>query len=373
MTGKPLHIGLLTSDLSHRHGWAHYSLSLLLALHRAGVQVTVISARNSPDVPDIPIHRLLPPVVPAEKFTLPRLVQALPAARKILQTCDVIHAAIEPYAPLGAWLASNRPFLMTAHGSYITLLPRRHWPAGAIYAHAFRRSQMICVSHYTQKVAQSQLSGLHTRVINNGVDAERFVDLPPLTEPKRGPTVLAVGAIKPRKGSLELVQAMAIVRQSVPGVQCVMLGDLTAMPDYVAQVQAAIREQQLDDCAHLLGHVPENVMKSWLGAADVFALPSMNSGDKFEGFGLAHIEASAAGLAVIGTRDCGTEDAIVDGVTGLLISQKQVSSELPAAIIRLLSDPALAARMGAAGRDHARQQTWDHVAQQMIGVYNAFS
>ncbi len=369
MTDQAFHIGLLTSDLSHGHGWAHYSLSLLRALQRAGVQVTVIAARNSPLMDDIPVYPLLPPVVPAQKYILPRLLQAIPAAQKILQSCTVIHATIEPYAPLGAWLAGSRPFFVTAHGSYIHTLPRRRWPAGMIYTHAFHRARVICVSRYTEQVAQAQLPGLNTQVVNNGVDAERFATLPPLTAPKRGPTVLATGAVKPRKGTLELVRALAVVRQSVPEVQGVILGDLTAMPEYVAQVQAEISKHDLQDCVQLLGHVPENSMKGWLGAADVFALPSMNRGDKFEGFGLAHLEASAAGLPVIGTLGCGTEDAIIDGVTGLLVAQDQVAEQLPAAIIQLLRDPVLAARMGAAGRDHARQQTWDHVAQIMMAIY----
>jgi phosphatidylinositol alpha-1,6-mannosyltransferase len=84
---------------------------------------------------------------------------------------------------------------------------------------------------------------------------------------------------------------------------------------------------------------------SWYGSAHVFALPSLNVGWKFEGYGLAHLEASAAGLPVIGTTDCGAADAIDDGVTGLLVTQAQVAERLPAAIIRLLSDPALAAQM----------------------------
>lgn len=369
MTDQALHIGLLTSDLNHRHGWAHYSLSLVQALQRAGAQVTVIASRNSPPLDSLDVYPLLPQVVPAEPYTLTRLLQAIPAAQKILQACTVIHAAIEPYAPLGAWLAGNRPFFVTAHGSYIRSLPRRRWPAGMMYARAFQQARVICVSRYTEQVAQKQLPGLRTQVVNNGVDVARFTDLPPLAASKRGPTILATGAIKPRKGTLELVQAVAVVHQSIPDVQCVILGDLTAMPDYVAQVQAEIRESDLQECVQLLGHVPDEIMKGWLGAADIFALPSMNRGDKFEGFGLAHLEASAAGLPVIGTLGCGTEDAIIDGVTGLLVAQDQVAEQLPAAILRLLCDPALAARMGAAGRDHAHQQTWDHVAQNMLAVY----
>jgi glycosyltransferase involved in cell wall biosynthesis len=364
-----LKVGFLASDLSHRHGWAHYCLSLIRALKRAGAQITVVTTHNSPDVDEVDFHRLLPNTYPAERYILLKLTQNLSPIRSVLADCDVIHAAIEPYAPVGAWVAGKRPFIVTAHGSYIDLLPRRRWPAGEIYRRAFYRAQIVCVSRYTAKIARSVLPGVQPIVVNNGVDVERFANLPPLDSPKRGPTVLCVGAVKARKGILELVQAMVEVRRRVSDVRCVIIGNLESEPAYVERVRAAIRDLNLQDCVHLLGHVPESTMLAWYGAGDVFAMPSMNISGKFEGYGLTHLEASAAGLPVIGTTDCGAEDAIVDGVTGLLVPQSAVTAALPGAIISLLSDPARAKQMGAAGKARAQTQTWDHVAEKMIAVY----
>jgi phosphatidyl-myo-inositol dimannoside synthase len=107
----------------------------------------------------------------------------------------------------------------------------------------------------------------------------------------------------------------------------------------------------------------------WHGAADVFVLPSINAGWKFEGYGLVHMEASAAGLPVIGTTGCGVEDTVDDGVTGLLIPQSEIAEKLPQAILGLLSNPEKARRLGEAGKAKARRQTWDHVAGQMIALY----
>jgi phosphatidylinositol alpha-1,6-mannosyltransferase len=117
--------------------------------------------------------------------------------------------------------------------------------------------------------------------------------------------------------------------------------------------------------------VPEATLLAWYGAADVFALPARDVGGRFEGFGLVYLEAGAAGLPVIGTTGCGAEDAIHDGVTGLLLPPSQVTDALPGAIIALLSDPARAARMGAAGRAWARTQTWARAAQQTLALYAA--
>ena len=59
----------------------------------------------------------------------------------------------------------------------------------------------------------------------------------------------------------------------------------------------------------------------------------------------------------------------MDGVTGLLVAQEGVTEALAAAILTLLHDPQRARRMGAAGRAHAQEQTWDKVAQEQIALY----
>ncbi|HLV36915.1 MAG TPA: glycosyltransferase family 4 protein [Spirillospora sp.] len=369
-----MYLGLLASDLSHRHGWAHHCLSLIRALQRAGVQMTVITSHNSPDVDGIEQHRLLPDTNPMQKNLLLHSLLRAPEVGRLLRDCDVIHAMIEPYAPVGAWIAAGRPFVVTAHGSYIDLLMRRRKPVGTIYRWSFKRAlPIVCVSHYTARVIGDLLPDARLEVINNAVDPAQFANLSKDAVQKRGPTVLAVGAVKLRKGTLELVRAMPAVRAAVPDVQCVIIGSTDAEPGYSHQVAAEINVLGLQDCVHLLGHVSEETKLAWYGAADVFALPSMNVGRKFEGFGLIYLEASASGLPVIGTRGSGAEDAIEHGVTGLLVPQSGVTGALADAIISLLRDPARASQMGAVGRASVQNRTWDSAAQQWLALYETLS
>lgn len=375
-----LRIGLLTGDLSHTHGWAHYSLSLIEALHEAGANVTVVAARNSPDVPGLTVHKLLPNVVPADRFSLLRQVALLPRLRALLRDCEVIHATVEPYAPLAAWAAGERPLFITGHGSYVQLPVMARWPLRRLYRRAFQRGMLVCVSRYTQQVAAQVLPGARTVVVNNGVDVKRFSHVnvrvgeglrlsPTAGVSQNAPTILTVGAVKARKGILELVRALAVVRQQIPGARCVVIGSLKDAA-YVERVRAEIRQRGLNDSVMLAGYVPDETLPDWYGAAEVFVLPAKNESWKFEGYGLVYLEASAAGLPVIGTTHTGAADAIDDGVTGLLVSQERLADDLPQAILRILNDPALAARMGAAGRARARSQTWAHVAARMLALYN---
>ncbi len=363
MRSPVLHAGILAADLTHRHGWAHYCLSIVEALKRAGVRVTVVASRNSPPLEGVDVLPLLPSLDPLEGGMIAGMLRALRQARAALGACDLIHAAVEPYAPLGALIAGRRPLVVTGHGSYVLAPSMRRFPVGALYGWAFRRSRMICVSRYTAQQAEGATPGLRTTVINNGVDFERFGAV----AHEGGGGVLCVGAVKARKGQLQLVRAMA----QVPNTRCTIIGTLENEPAYAAQVRDEIARLGLGDRVLLAGRLTDAELMRHYAAADLYVLASRNVGWKFEGYGLSLLEASAAGLPVIGTSGCGAADAVIDGVTGLLVGQEALERGLPDAINRLLNERALAAQMGAAGREHARGQTWDRVAQQMIAVYHS--
>ena len=363
-----MRIGLLTAELNATNGWATYSLNLARQLRARGLDITIVCAHNSPQI-EFETHPLLPTVAPLENRIFAKSLRHWNRARHLLRDCDIIHSTVEPYALLGHALAGARPHFVTAHGSYVNL-PRMHgFPAGPLYRRAFERARLICVSHYTAQVAQQLLPAARVHVVSNGVDAGRFLDPPPLTVEKHHPTVVTAGGVKPRKGTRQLVEAIAIVREQLPAVQCLILGSADPRSRYTQAVQRRIAELQLEDSVQFLGFVDDDLMRAWLAAADVFALPSVNDGLWFEGFGLVLLEAGAAGTAVVGTDGCGVADAIEDGVTGLVVSQARVAEELPRALLRLLADPALAARMGAAGRQRALAQTWSHVADQVVALY----
>ncbi len=366
-----LHIGFLAADLTHKHGWAHYSLSLIEALARSGVRLTVITTHSSPipEIVNVEILPLLPDLEPMQRHFLAHQLRTLPSVRRALSHCNLIHSAVEPYAPVAALTAASKPLLITGHGSYVRASQMRKPPVSQIYAEALKKGMLVCVSRYTAEQAQLALPSIQTTVIPNGIDPERFASLPTL--PKDGRTILSVGAIKRRKGTMELVCAVGKVRDSIPDVRCVIVGSLSMEPDYVSEIQSKIISLKLQNHVHLVGRASDEELKAWYARADIFALPSQNIGWKFEGFGLSLLEASAAELPVIGSRDCGAEDAIEEGVTGLLVSQHDPEAELAEAILKLISNPELRAQMGVAGRERASRMTWSATALQLLQVYRS--
>ncbi|MCD6306178.1 MAG: glycosyltransferase family 4 protein [Deltaproteobacteria bacterium] len=104
-------------------------------------------------------------------------------------------------------------------------------------------------------------------------------------------------------------------------------------------------------------------VESYYLAADIFVMPSI-----FDTFGMAVLEAMAAGLPVIITPKVGARDLVTEGLHGFILQENPQPAEL-AAKIGLLLDPRRRSKMGEAARTMALQHTWDRAADEMEAVY----
>lgn len=385
-----MRVAMLSVAPVSTHGWARYTRDLITALAGQGAAIVLITSTDADPQTDLPVaayHRILPSLIDGRRFTTFRMLAAIPKVQRLTAGCDVVHAVVEPYAIL---TLLSRCVVVTAHGTYVPMTIARSI-VGALYRRAYRRATLLCVSSYTEQQVRAVLPGVRTVMIPNGVDVARFQrphpqplstsregspsrTVPPRYAVERGvggeanpPTVLAVGQVKPRKGYHILARAMRLVRETIPNAQAVFIGTISD-PAYRERVQRQVNADGLTDAIHWLGRVPDDELLDWYHAADVFALPALNVDGRFEGFGLVYLEASAAGLPVIGTRDCGAEDAIREGETGFLVPQNDPAATAQA-IIRLLQEADLRKRMGAAGAALARQHRWDQVAQRVLDLY----
>ncbi len=364
-----MRVAMLSAAPVNAHGWGRHTRDLVAALAAQSVAITLITTRDAPAKPDLPLaayHRILPSVTPAPRFSTLRLLAAIPAVYRVCAGHNVVHVLAEPYA-LALPFAQHS--VVTAHGTYLPRTLARPG-VGLLYRRIYHKSRIICVSSYTERQVQSALPSARTVAIPNGVDVARFRQ-PGQPPARRGSTVLAVGQLKARKGYHVLAKAMRYVRDAIPDAEAVFIGS-DADGAYCDSLRAQLIADGLTEAVHILGRVPDDVLLGWYHAADVFALPALNVDGGFEGFGLVYLEASAAGLPVVGTRDCGAEDAIRDGETGFLVPQNDPQATAQA-LIRLLQDTDLRARMGAAGTAWAQQNTWDQVARRVMEVYVSLS
>ncbi len=367
-----MRIAILAANPVKTHGWGRYAHDLIIALAGQGHQIVLITSTDAASRTDLPVtdyYLALPPLTPAPRFSSLRLLKEINNVRRMVETCGLAHVVAEPYV---LSVPGNHPLVVSAHGTYVPQTSQRR-VTGVLYRHAYRRALILCGSSYTERRVRAVLPDARTRVITYGVDFDfyhRPVD-PAHLPKKAGPTILAVGQHKPRKGFHILAQAMKHVCAAIPDAQAVFIGD-TSDKAYVEGIQAQLAADGLTNAVQILGRVPEETLLGWYHAADVFTLPGIYTGGRFEGFGLVYLEASAAGLPVVGTLNSGAEDAIRDGETGFLVPQNDPGA-VAQTVIRLLSDDDLRREMGAAGAAYARQNTWEHVAGRVLAAYESMA
>ncbi len=171
----------------------------------------------------------------------------------------------------------------------------------------------------------------------------------------RPPTVLFVGVRFERKGGDLLLRAFTRLRERVPGARLRIIGPraLEIRQDGV-ECLGFLRKDEPSEWARLVEAYRE---------ADVFCLPT-----RYEPFGIVFVEAMAFGLPCVGPAAWAIPEMVVDGETGFLVPPEDPDA-LADRLVRLLEDPELARRMGAAGRTRAeRYFTWPAVIRRMTDV-----
>ncbi len=140
----------------------------------------------------------------------------------------------------------------------------------------------------------------------------------------------------------------------------------------VSRLERLAAELGLGDAVRFLGFVPDAELPGLYNGVDLYVGASRRVELLAEGFGISLVEASASGLAVVGGRSGGVPDAVRDGETGLLVDSDDPVA-IAAGIIRLLHDPELRRRMGAAGRRAVETYyNWDRVARDLIAIDREF-
>jgi glycosyltransferase-like protein len=231
---------------------------------------------------------------------------------------------------------------------------------------------LLVVSRYWRERLASEF-GVDATIVRNGVDATRFTTPTELGADLRSRVgaddrmlFLTVGGIEPRKGSRELIEALAIVRDELdPAPVLAVVGGHSFQDhrDYRDQVLDRAEALALDGALALVGTVAEAELPAWYHAADAFLFPSVK-----EGFGLVVLEAMAAGLPVVTSDIPVFREYLHDGRDALLVPAHDADA-LAGAMLRLTYDTELRSALAAAGPDVAAVYTWEGCAGQHVDFY----
>ena len=241
---------------------------------------------------------------------------------------------------------------------------RKHALAGLASVVAERRvlkayQRIITVSPSVQRKLQSRLSDRETKVhcVHNGVDARLFAAAPS----DRGSYILSFGRLDLRTKGLDLlIEAFSRVAADNPEISLVIAGRGT--DEQLSELEHRAGKAGVGARVILRASVDEKEKAELLSRALFLCMPS-----RYEGWGIAAIEASATGTAVLASHIDGLRDAVCDGETGLLVPTEDADA-LAQGMRRLLDDPALRRRLGTAGRDRAKRFDWDDIALEQEGL-----
>jgi len=304
------------------------------------------------------------------KILLPTPRVARNVAR-IIKESDIQVAAFGAAAPLGLLSASMKragvqKTVALTHGHEVW------WAKVFPFNLALRKigtsvDSLTYLGEFTQRAIARSLSKTSAEKmikIAPGIDVDHFSpqdssqmrrDL--RLENKR--VIVSVGRLVHRKGQDHLIQAMPEILKSVPDAHILMVGQ----GPYLSHLKKLVEDLNLVEHVSFIGRIQYAQLPQYICAGDIFAMPSRSRffGLEVEGLGIVYLEASACGLPVIAGSSGGAPDAVLEGVTGIVVDGEN-DQEIAAAAIKLLNDLDGARAMGLAGREwiieNWRWQIW---------------
>jgi len=204
-------------------------------------------------------------------------------------------------------------------------------------------------------------------IVNPGVDPQIFnpnIDFSQVSKKYNldgRKVILTVSRLVAKKNHIAVLKALTQVVSKVPNVLYLIIGK----GEEEVSIKKMVKDLNLTDNVAFVGYVkPENT-PPFFAACDVFVMPSKTVGIDYESFGIVYAEANACGKPVIGGKSGGIKDAVIDGVTGLLVDPANID-EIANIIIRLLTDDEYAHKLGVNGRKRVEQElNWNVVGEKV--------
>ena len=284
---------------------------------------------------------------------------------------DAVHfLAALPLGRLGPRIrdATGIPFTVVAHGTGEVLVPSRLPFARKALREVLEAADIVFTnSEFTQGHVDRITDGrAATVVLYPTVDTERFslaVGGGHVREEHALGAqfvVLFVSRLVKRKGADIAIRACAALEDDVA---LLVVGD---GPERKS-LERLTRELDAEDRVVFAGSVDEEDLPAYYASSDVFCMPCSERfrGLDTEGFGIVYLEAQASGLPCIAGECGGSVEAVEDGLTGIVLKDstaKAVASEIK----KLLRDPALSAKLGAAGRQRVERRFSPGVGAQSL-------
>jgi len=379
-SGKKPRIVIVTHEFApFRGGVATYSEELAAALHRAGQPVEVwapdYDGRDAEEGFTFPVVRLRAggSLRFGHQMQLARQLSARQAQMEgalVLLTSVGAHLAFMAFVSLGR--VNCRGVVSLLHGSEV--LRFQQYPLWRYCARRFysRVDCVLTVSQFSKSlIERSFLSPLAREIVIAPCACSTAATRSCGTVGKNDGRirVLTLARVHPRKGQLDTAQALALLSPKLRTRILYQVGG-TGDAGYLRRVQETCADAGL--AVEHLGVIGPDRLAATYAQCDIFVMTSRSLPNSVEGFGIAYLEAGLHGKPVVGYRSGGVAEAVVDGETGLLVAEGDITG-VANACQKLATDAALRQRLGENGRQHAARFNWDETARIILSSMEGIS
>lgn len=301
-----------------------------------------------------------------------------PAAKKLLQTMDVVHVH-HPFLSGRLALRYCRPLripiIFTNHTrydlyaqAYLPLMPDEvSYGLLQAYMPPFCKAVdlVITPSAGMEKVLRELNVEGKIEIVPNGVDLKNFHTATPLPRAQFGykeEDILLVyaGRIAIEKNLPFLLESFSGIAKAAPNVHLILIGG--GAPQYDQEVRTLVKDMDLSRRVRLTGKIPYDQLPAYLAMCDIFVTSSIT-----EVHPLSVIEAMGAGLPIMGIESVGVGDTVEDSKTGFLATHDQPA--FTAKLTRLILDPVLRAEMSRSARDASIAYDIERTTKMMLDHY----
>ncbi len=323
---------IITNNINPNSGWGRYSSFVINELIKLKFEITVLTESNQEKIKnELNILR------PLGSSKIINLIKNILIVRKISKNFDVVHSFDGwPYGIYGYFAVSGtrKKFFINGVGTY-SVAPLSDKFKGFLLKKAYKKADKIfCISSYVKQRILERVKLNNLKIVHLG-----STELPSLSQDEVSfykekfnikdlsrPILLTVGGIKERKGQLDTLKASVYLKEEYSNYLYLIVGSDDDV-EYINKIEKFVEENKLENNVKIINNAKtDEELSFFYNICDIFLLNSNNDGDHFEGFGLVFLEAAQFGKPVVGSNNCGIEDAIKEGSNGYLVAQKDAKN-----------------------------------------------
>jgi phosphatidylinositol alpha-1,6-mannosyltransferase len=250
------------------------------------------------------------------------------------------------------------PYFISCHGMDILTAaasPRKkklmnkilEQAAGVIANSEFTKNELIKLG-----VPENEIIVVYPCVLGGeGIEPEKISEIKNRLGLADKKIILTVGRLVARKGHDRIIEALPQILARVPNAIYVIIGDGSERENLKLQ----IANLKLDNEVLLLGEVSESKKAAFYQLCDAFVMTPRQIGPDAEGFGTVYLEANQYGKPVVASRSGGVAEAVMDGVTGIVVEPENIN-QIAEGVIKILSEENLAKKLGEQGRERVGKE-----------------